>query len=172
MCLKEVVAALTHNTSFVITYKNGYISLGTKTTFCTNDSCEHSVDEDVEELFTSVGYSTPEEGGNFITHTVIVNKEAIDAYEENSGKSIEYGLVAAIHVDGNPVVLSEEGEIGSAAQAAVVKMTGANYSKIEIKLTSIPQGVAVNCNAFFVVDKTVNYICGNEILEKAIGKEF
>lgn len=172
VCLKEIVAALTHNTSFIITYENGYINVGTKTTFCTNDSCEHSLDEDVEEIFTSVGYSTPEEGGNFITHTVIVNKEELIAYEENSGKTIEYGLVAAIHADGKPVVLSDDGEITAASQAAVVKMTGTNYSKIEIKLTSIPQGVSVNCNAFFVVDGIVNYICGDEILEEAIGKAF
>ena len=172
VCLKEVVAALTHNTEFIITYENGYINLGTKTTFCTNDSCEHSVDEDVEEIFTSVGYSSPEEGGNFITHTVIVNKEELIAYEENSGKTIEYGLVAAIHTNGKPVVLSDDGEITAASQAAVVKMTNANYNKIEIKLISIPQGVTVNCNAYYIVDGTVNYICGKEITEVAVAKAF
>ena len=49
-------------------------------------------------------------------------------------------------------------------------MTNSDYNKVEIKLTSVPQGVAVNCNAYFVVDKKVSYICGNEIREDALAK--
>lgn len=67
-------------------------------------------------------------------------------------------------------MISENGEIASGAQAAVVKLTNANYSKIEIKLTSIPKDITVNCNAYYVVDGKVNYICGKEILDIALGK--
>ena len=170
VCLKEMVAALSHETSFTIAYENGYILNGTKTTFCTNEGCAHEIVEDAPALFISVGYSSPEYLEGCIVHTVIANKNAIYAYQENSDKKIEYGVVAAIHADGKPVEVAEDGTIVGRGQAIIAKMTNTNYSRIEIKLMGVGAGIEVNCNAYIVVDNKVGYICGDEVLETAVSK--
>ncbi len=170
VCEKEIVSALSHQTSFTIAYESGYISVGNKTTFCTNEGCAHKIVEVAPALFVSVGYSSSEYLAGTIVHTVIVNKNAILAYEENSGKTVEYGVVAAIHADGKPVEVTEDGTIVGRGQSIIAKMTNADYTRVEVKLIGVGAGIEVNCNAYIVVDGKVRYICGEEVLETAVSK--
>ena len=170
VCLKEIVAALAHEKSFIINYEKGYLSIGTKTIFCTNDGCKNSKEQDVAALFISVGYSASEYSKGSVVHTVIANNDAIKAYAENTGKTFEYGVVAAIHTDGKPVEVAQDGTISSKGQSIIAKMTNTSYTRIEIKLIGVTPGIAVNCNAYIVVDGKISYICEDEILDTAVSK--
>ena len=101
-----------------------------------------------EPLFTFVGFSTPEDGSYGIVASYIVNVKAIAQYEEKTGKSLSYGIVAGaksllgdnnpLDKDGNTVTL----EKGSAVKAEIKReyasydfiLKGMNENQLDIEL--------------------------------------
>lgn len=173
VCQETIVEALSHALSTAVKYDEGYYFAGEKITACTNDGCAHKIVEELEALFTSdKGYSS-ELNGSGISHTIKVNREAIDAYVEITGSKVKYGTVAAVDKAlGTPLSIDDEGKLVVANQAVVADMTGTNYSLLVIKMTGIPSGVQINCNAYIAIDSTVYYLCGKETLTEALIKQF
>ena len=95
----EIVPATGHKEGTIIgvEYKNGYMSLGTKTCLCEVCSVEY-----IEEtpsagaMFEFLGYSTKENGGHKIVIGFSVNREAIKQFEELTLNTMEYGVVVAL----------------------------------------------------------------------------
>lgn len=71
-----------------------YEKQGEKVIRCT--TCNIDSTFSVPALFTSYGYSAPEDGSNGIAVGYTVNLEAIDVYEEATGKTIKYGVFAVL----------------------------------------------------------------------------
>ena len=99
-------------------------------------------------LFTFLGFSTPEDGSYGIVASYIVNVKAIEQYEEKTGKSLSYGIVAGaksllgdnnpLDKDGNKVTL----EKGSAIKAEITReyasydfiLKGMNENQLDTEL--------------------------------------
>ena len=80
-----------------VTFKNGYLELGTKSYKCLY--CDVTVGEEEEAsfpaLFAFSGYSVPEDGTLAITVGYVVLKDALSEYEAIMG-TLEFGVVAAV----------------------------------------------------------------------------
>ena len=173
VCQKTIVEALSHALSTTVEYGQGYYFAGGKITVCTNDGCVHKIVEELKALFSSdKGYSS-EENGSGISHTIKVNKEAIDKYVEITGSKVMYGTVAAVDKAlGTPLSIDNEGKLVIADQAVASEMSDTSYTVLVIKVSKIPTGVTINCNAYIAIDSKVYYLCGTETLEQAKPKEF
>ncbi|MBO5356157.1 MAG: leucine-rich repeat protein [Clostridia bacterium] len=77
-----------------IAYENGYSSVGLKTTTCTNEGCTHNVAEKAPELFSTNGYSVPENGRGEIAICFVINYDAIAEFERVNTKTLKYGAFA------------------------------------------------------------------------------
>ncbi len=172
VCLKTMVEALEHAEEITVEYKNGFFFVGAKITYCTNEGCEHEINEALEELFIAdTGYST-EMNGTGISHTMKVNKEAISVYEGITGKTVSYGTVAAVgDALGTPLQFVE-GKLETKSQAVMADMTGTPYTKLVIKISGIEAGNSVNCNAYAVIGSDIYYLCGTETTKEAVAKQF
>ena len=114
---------------------------------CENGIAKESVPT-AEALFDFIGFSTPEDGSYGIVASYIVNVKAIEQYEEKTGKSLSYGIVAGaksllgdnnpLDKDGNKVTL----EKGSAIKAEITReyasydfiLKGMNENQLDIEL--------------------------------------
>ena len=99
------------NLSVKFEYTN-YGMAGTKTTSCQNEGCSYVVVEEIPALVVFVGLSTPEKGGVGISLGFNVNTDAIEAYEKNTGKTIEFGAFAIAQKN-----LGAEGALNSSGEA-------------------------------------------------------
>jgi len=99
------------NLSVKFEYTN-YGVAGTKTTLCLNEGCTYNVKEEIPALVVFAGYSTPEKGGAGIALGFTVNTDAINAYEKNTGKVIEFGAFAIAKKN-----LTENGVLNSSGEA-------------------------------------------------------
>ena len=94
MTLKE---ALTHSVNTFIEYSNGYTNAGIKTVTCKNENCiACNTSEATNALFSCIGYSVPEKGGDGIAIGYTVNNEAIIEYTTATGKILKYGVFAVL----------------------------------------------------------------------------
>lgn len=156
-----------------LVYENdNYLLGGTMTVKCAHCDSTTVPEEKYDALFEAVGYSMSEDDEpiKYVSHTVIVNKKAIEVYETISGKTVNYGVVGAIANDGKPLYLDNEGKVTPAEKAVAVNMTGTDYSKITIKINGLSAGIGVNCNAYVLVDGAISYICDDQILDVAVEK--
>ena len=117
--------------------------------------------EEISAIFIPIGYTQPETGEPFLGYEVSINHKALERYEELSGETVQYGLLAGIAMDesGKPLSLDEEGKLVANSSTAVVNFTGKNYTNFEIKITGINKTTSLYCNAYAVIDKGVTYIC-------------
>ena len=118
--------------------------------------------EEISAIFIPIGYTQPETGEPFLGYEVSINHKALERYEELSGETVQYGLLAGIAsdaVDGKPLSLDEEGKLVANSSTAVVNFTGKNYTNFEIKITGINKTTSLYCNAYAVVGTNVSYIC-------------
>jgi hypothetical protein len=116
---------------------------------CANEGCDAKiVGESVEALFDFIGFSTPEDGSYGIVASYIVNVKAIAQYEEKTGKTLSYGIVAGaktllgennpLDKDGNTLTL----EKGSVVKAEITReyasydfiLKGMNENQLDIEL--------------------------------------
>ncbi len=119
----------TENLTVTIEYSN-YTTAGTKTTVCLNTGCTYSKAEEAPALFENKGYSSPVDGRGEIAICFIVNRKAIGDYEEATGKTLEYGVFAAVKANlGSGDALSTADTIK--AEASHIE----NVFSFELKIT-------------------------------------
>lgn len=152
-----------------IVYEN-YFANGTKYYYCSVCG-EATLPEDepsASSLFIAAGYSVADGDSKSVSHTIKVNREAINAYKE-IGHDFYFGAVAAINSDGAPVLgvnAAKEGVI-------MLDMTNTVFDLITVKIVGIPEdsvGVGLNCCAFAIENgdtPIIKYLCGEATLDKA-----
>lgn len=152
----------------IVYLNNNYFANGNVKIKCA--SCE-ATNEDTEfgALFTAAGYSENEVYGGFISHTIKVNLDNVMEYERLTGITVRYGLVAAMHKDGKPIYLNGD-KIEVAEKAYSLEMTGTIYDNLLIKINSIIDNRAMNCNAYAVINGEITYLCGNTASDTAEAK--
>ena len=92
VCAEHVFkAAMEHSNDERITYAN-FMEAGEYYIGCINDGCQCGTIKKVDALFTPLGYSVLESGAGEIAIGYMVNKAAVDKYENLTGKTLKYGL--------------------------------------------------------------------------------
>ena len=97
----DISSATTHNYEEAFVYTN-YFANGAITKTCQNANCVHSAsktpaidNETLKPLFKELVYSTKEDGAAFGIYVEYkIDQTAIALYEELSGKSVSYGVMA------------------------------------------------------------------------------
>lgn len=118
--------------------------------------------ENIEKIFDVRGYTFDEKDPTHIGHKTIVNLTAKATYEELSGETIKYGMLAGItseNADGQPISFNDDGEIVVGKSTIIADMTGTKFSLIEIKITNINLSTFIYCNAYAIIDSNIVYIC-------------
>jgi len=120
------------NLSVNIEYAN-YAQAGSKTVTCNNDGCTHNVTEAAPALFTLLGDSVFKAGNGGLVIAFIVNKEAVSAYSEITGKTLKYGLfVGSQSKLGNSDVIDESGNTPVGVISA--DMSNREFNVFELKI--------------------------------------
>lgn len=133
---------------------------------------EDYLGKDIENsaLFTKKGTTLPEDVKDAIAHALIVNIEAINAYNEYLGEefAIKYGVVAGIALEtGNPV--TPDGKANANGKAVVAAFENTAYSILQLKITNISNAnQGLYCSAYVIIDGTVFYIHNGAISDTAI----
>ena len=104
--------------------------------------CAHCENENVIEefnpMFTCLGYSAPEFGNGGIAIGFAVNQDSIEAYEEQTGKTVNYGLFAVSKQKaGSNTVFDENGALLDGAIRT--DLTGRGYDLFELKITGFAE---------------------------------
>ena len=110
-CLDVVVKANPqHAITTTYAYENGFSASGTKTVCCGNKDCPLNKEAEVssiDAIFEGFVYSTREENGSRygIVLSYYVNTDALSAYQDNTDKTVSYGVMAIAKqgVNGNPL---------------------------------------------------------------------
>ena len=161
-----------HNEVTDILYDDGYDKIGVQLTTCTNRGCKHEISLKVDALFTSSGYSAPEEGAGGITVDYRANLDAIAEYERVTGETISYGLyVATQNTLGDKYIFDENGKLVDGALAAtflnkqytrvVIKLVG--FDTDELKATKFAIGAYVETDS--AEGKKISYLQSGKIAD-------
>ena len=123
-------------------------------------------------LFYSSGYSIPEAAGsNSIAYAITVNKNGFEKYKELTGKTIRYGVVAAVgDALGSPLSI-ENGNLSIKNQAVFAEMTDSEYTCLKVRLCNLTDGAIFNCCAFAVEGSTISYISDKAVSSSAETKK-
>ncbi|MBQ7352607.1 MAG: leucine-rich repeat domain-containing protein [Clostridia bacterium] len=133
-------------------------------------------DEIAPALFVCQGYSAPLYGNGGMLMGFTVNKNAISAYTDATGKTLSYGLFAGVDTKlGTNEAISKEGVAQNGAVS--VDFTTRNYDIMEIKVvgfeTTAHKEAQVILGAYVIEtngdEKTVSYLQNGEIAE---GKKY
>ena len=129
-----------HNIGTTITYVS-FDTAGIKTIGCTNAGCTHKTTEELQPLFTCLGYSASEGTmGGGIALGFKVNSEAITEYEKLTGKTVAYGVFAVSQSKlGANNIFGENGEMTKGVLGSEIKTS---HTVFEIKITNIPEDKA------------------------------
>lgn len=123
-----------HSLKLEVVYANGFMSVGAIVNKCQISGCTYETKvEDLPALFTTLGYSVPENGSGEIAIGYTVDNEAIEKYESTTGTKITYG-VFAVSKDrlGENDVFGESGAVSGAVCADVSRF---NLTAFELKIT-------------------------------------
>jgi hypothetical protein len=145
---------------------------------CQVCSVEYLSEEYIENsyLFIKEGFATfINKDGEAIKsydfqYSIKVNTDAMDDYTVATGEVIKYGTVAGVGASLTNPISYENGTLTVGASAAVSDMTGTDYVKLLIKVTSIPvleEGVKITCNAYAIVDDKLRYVGETTVTENA-----
>ncbi|MBQ4584921.1 MAG: leucine-rich repeat domain-containing protein [Clostridia bacterium] len=139
VCLKTLKEALIHDIKTTVLYEKGYTREGLKTVACQNEGCSHSEGEEkMNALFTCLGYSAPEFGNAGIAIGFVVNQDSIKAYENETGKTVNYGLFAVSKSKaGSNTVFDENGALLDGAIRT--DLTGRGYDLFELRITGFTE---------------------------------
>ena len=122
-----------HNKTASILYKNGYDVAGVRATICSNEGCTYNVTNEAVALFTCLGYSAYEAGGDGIAIGYLVNNEAIEEYTSITSKSLNYGVfVASQNKLGENDIFDQEGNKTSGVVS--VEITSYEFAVFELKV--------------------------------------
>ena len=154
-----------------IEYKNGYMSAGLCTSNCVRCDVAGIIEEEASAspLFSSLGYSKPENGTMGVAVSFKVNKDAIEIYEGVTSKSLEYGAVAAAYDNlGGKTLLDDNGNINTLEKGGVIKapVSQANVTSLTLKITGFTKeehkDVKLVLGAYVIVTEadatTVSYL--------------
>ena len=144
-------------------YTSRYISVCT----CTNGCGKDVVTELCAPLFVNKGYSK-EIDGTFFNYSFVANKEAIALYEEITGETLSYGIIAAQKsLSQNGALLDENGKAIEGAIAMSFDTT--SYDTYNVKITGISEKFRASelyCCAYVYEAGTASYI-GEAVTELA-----
>ena len=90
--------------------------------------------KEIAPPFTCLGYSAPEDGRGGIAIGFTVNNEAIDAYEEITGKTLKYGIFAVLQsrLGDNDIF----GKDGTQAEGSIIaEISSYKFASFELKIT-------------------------------------
>ena len=104
--------------------------------------CAHCESENViktyNPMFTCLGYSAPEFGNGGIAIGFAANQDSIEAYENETGKTVNYGLFAVSKLKaGSNTVFDENGALLDGAIRT--DLTGRGYDLIELRITGFTE---------------------------------
>lgn len=130
-------------------------------------------EEDIEALFVSKGYSCTELDGTIsIVQGFDINRDAVSKYEEYSGKTLSYGVVATSVnkvADGKPGTEMADGIIAT----DFTTRSENGFTRFEIKVSEIEegnQGIGLYACAYVIEDEKVYYISDGECGETVVAK--
>ena len=130
---------------------------------CTNDGCNAKIDgESAPALFTCLGYSAYETGGDGIAIGYMVNNEAIDEYTSITGKSLTYGVfVASQNKLGENDIFDQEGN--KANGVVSVEITNYEFAVFELKVVGFTdenkdKALAMGAYAAVTTEGTTEYV--------------
>ena len=117
--------------------------------------------DSIPALFTDKGYSTPEDGEGVIGISIVVNVEAIEAYEKLTGETVNYGLfIVTEKILGDNDIINSEGEITEGVFAA--QMPSREFSIMTIKIngfdTDAQKAAEFAYGAYVIDGSSVGYI--------------
>ncbi len=118
-----------------VIFSNGYENLGTKAYKCLycDEISKYEDEASYPALFTNKGYSLSENEDGGVDITIVMHKEAIEAYEALTGREVEYGLfVATKALLGDDDIIDENGNVHNGAFAA--GMPSREFSIMTMKL--------------------------------------
>ena len=163
-----------HSITVTYAYANGYATVGTKTECCSNEGCPLKAQANVSEIpaiFDGFMYATREESDSRcgMVMTYGVNIEALENYQDNTGKLVSYGVLAVAKANASDNILNADGT--SSAQSIVsANVTGTPSVDLIIwgsknAWETEMDGVAVKDIPFYIVgyasyNGAVSYFCG------------
>ena len=115
-----------------------YTLAGEKVTACQNADCTYRVTEEVPALFVNRGYSAAEYEGGGMSIGFNVDKAAITAYEEATGKTVSYGVFAVLaeKIGANDIFDSEGKALAGVIAADI---TGTGFNLFSLKITGFTE---------------------------------
>ncbi len=167
----------THTNVWYFADENGN-EMNISTDIVATHSCEIcgtvEATEEIATIILPLGYTQTENGAVQLGYRASINHTALARYEELSGNTLKYGMLAGVAdetSDGTPISVNEEGKLVADNATVIVNMTGAGYTVLEIKITGIDKATSLYCNAYAVIGTDVSYICdtaGDTALKKDI----
>ena len=151
-----------------IIYTN-YFENGTNYYYCSVCNTATLAEEapSATPLFIAVGYSTDETNGKGVSHTIKVNRDAVELYK-SIGHDFYFGVVAGIYTDGTPIT-----GIDSTKQNIIMAdMSKNSFDRIQIKISGIDDDkieTALVCCAYAIenaAEPVIKYLSGNETLDE------
>lgn len=151
-----------------IIYEN-YFEYGTIYYFCSVCNAVEVAEAtpSASPMFSAAGYSyfeENEEGG--ISYAIKINHDAVDFYEENTGKEIIYGLVAGVYKDGKPIIDAENTQEG----AISANIANTNFTLLQMKLFGIDsenETKELNMCGYVIQDTNIRYLSDNNTFDIA-----
>ena len=125
---------------------------------CTASKCYATTTEKIDPIFIYLGHSYSSNG---YTQGYIVNREALAAYEEISGDTLEFGAVTAtVKVIGNSNPLDKDGNpISEKVQKCDFTNTG--YTFIDVLVKGIPENLrdeGIICSLYVKSSSGISYL--------------
>ena len=118
-----------------VIYENGFLNDGIIVNKCQSEGCVYfEKTGDVEAMFTTSGYSLPENGTNSIAIGFTVNYNAISVYESTTKKAVNFGVFAVSQSKlGENDIFSSDGKASNGVIYADV--TGYEFTSFELKIS-------------------------------------
>ena len=150
----------------VYSYANGYGKDGTISTKCKTENCMYNAEPKKEAIPALIacclGYSVPENGGGRMVVGFKANTDAINAYTENTGKTIEFGAFAIAQKNLTGDVLNADGSAASGAIKAEMSHVGSFELIISGFKTEAQKSAMLAMGAYVIAtkdnEKTISYI--------------
>jgi len=150
----------------VYSYANGYGKDGTISTKCKTENCMYNAEPKKETIPALIacclGYSVPENGGGRMVVGFKANTDAINAYTENTGKTIEFGAFAIAQKNLTGDVLNADGSAAAGAIKAEMSHVGSFELIISGFKTEAQKSAMLAIGAYVISTKdnerTISYI--------------
>ena len=98
-----------HGEATQVVYRRGFNKPGKLAKVCPTCATKDELIEEVPPMLTSIGYSVSEFGKNGVTQGVLINRDAVNKYNEYAAAPIDFGMVAGARsalVEGNPLLIA------------------------------------------------------------------